>query len=286
MWYRPAWFYFAALFKLAAFGLPFVLLGAYRAVRQWSWPVTGVLLALLSPAVVFSLFRVKQASYIIAAFPAVALLFAIGVLHFWGSDGRRSLSTAAALAMLATALLFSAGALTTSETLALVVLYAAQVLVALALVSVGTGRLRHGALVATALVGLVLGDIMVVRQSLQFRTHYREISAYFRERLTPLQPTDLAFVAPEHPSMAFYTFRSGEYWETFYTKKDDATYLDELARSVRAFYIVDTSGRLYGSWITPSKMHALETRAQEVTPDIERAVGAPIGVRAFVPRTR
>ncbi len=284
MWYRPWWFYLAALFKLAAFGLPFVLLGAYRAVRHWSWPITGVLLALLSPAVVFSLFRVKQASYVIAAFPAVALLFAIGVLHFWGSDDRRSFSTAAALAMLIAALLFGAGALSASEALALVVLYAAQLLVVL--VSAGTGRVRHGALVAAALVGLVLGDIMVVRQSLQFRTHYREISAYFRERLSPLQPTDLAFVAPEHPSMAFYTFRSGEYWETFYTKKDDATHLDELTRAARAFYIVDSSGRLYGSRITASKMRALESLAEDVTPDIERVVGTHIGVRAFVPRTR
>jgi hypothetical protein len=284
MWYRPWWFYLVALFKLAAVGLPFVLLGLYRAGRDWSPSRGGVLLALLSPVVVFSLFTVKQASYIVAAFPAVALLFAIGMLHVAGTERRADLSAAAALSGILAALLFGVGALTAPETLALLTLYGIQMLV----VSVRAipWRLRHAGVVSAALAGLLLGDVIVVRQSLQFRTHYREISAYFKDRLASLQPADQAFVAPEHPSMEFYSFRSGEYWETFYFKKDDAAYLDELARGARAFYIVDPSGRLYGSRMSVSRMRALESLADDVTPDIERAVGARLAVRAFVPRTR
>lgn len=284
MWYRPWWFYLAALFKLTAFGLPFVLLGAYHALRNWASPLTWVTASLLTPIPVFSLLKVKQASYIIGVFPAAALLFAIGVLHLWGTRNRIGFAAAAVFSAFTTVLLARAGALAAAEALALVIFYAVSSIVLF--IPFLSPRDRQLVAVGAVLVGLLIGDATVIRHTAAFRTHYREISAYFEDRLTPLHPTDQAFVAPEYPSLEFYTFRSGEYWETFYFKKDDAVYLDELKRGARAFYIVDPSGRLYGGRISPARMRALESLAEDVTPEIERALGTRLPVRAFVPRAR
>jgi 4-amino-4-deoxy-L-arabinose transferase-like glycosyltransferase len=284
MWFRPWWFYLATLFKVAAVGLPFVLLGAARVARTRSLPIGGVLLCLLSPVLLFAVFRVKQASYIVAAFPAVALLFALGMLQVWNSDRRAGVQVATAVSMLLAASMFVVGGLGAAEAVALLVLYAMQALIVFTPRS--AVQLRRGGLVAVVFLALVAGDVLVVRQLLDFRTHYREIAAYFKDRLAASQPADRVFTAPEYPSLEFYAFRTGEYWETFYFKKDEATYLDELTRGLRAFYIVDPSGRLYGSRMSVAKLNALETLAVDVTSDIERVTGARLAVRAFVPRGR
>lgn len=302
MWYRPWWFYLAALFKFAAFGLPFVMLGAYRALRDASSSLAWIGVALLSPVLLFAPLKVKQASYIIAAFPAVALLFAMGALVLWEARwtpqgvagpasprprradelGRdQSFAVAVALSMVAACLALGVGAIGRSEAGALILFFAAQA--AVFYLPSFPVSLRRRAVVCAALAGLLVGDVLVIRQMLQFRTHYREISAYFKERLSPLPPTEPAFLAPEFPSMEFYTFRRGEYRETYYVHTTDAAFSQELAGRPRIFYVVDPSQKLYGSGMSTAKLAALRGRAIDVTDRIERSIGERLPLRVFVP---
>jgi 4-amino-4-deoxy-L-arabinose transferase-like glycosyltransferase len=282
MWYRPWWFYLAAVFKASFFGVPLLLLGVQAARKRLNVPLITVLLSLVLPVFAFSLLQVKQASYIYPAYPALALLLALGWLYLVRDASRIELLFASLFSIGATAFFFAKGVFGSRECaalLALNLLYFATVFA-----GARSNRLVRYSVAAAVFSALLFADALVVRQSIQPPAYYREIAEYFKPQLLSRKPKDVAFTAPAFPAMQFYTFRSGEYWETFYVKKSAVEETSDLRHGVRVFYVVDPSQTLYGGKISPDRLVALRKYGSDVTEEIEKKLGHAIPLRVYVPR--
>lgn len=282
MWYRPWWFYLAAVFKASFFGLPLLFLGMFALKKRINPSLVAVVLSLLSPVFIFSLFRVKVASYIYPAYPALALLIGLGWIYLVRDAQPRELALASLLSVGAGTFFYIKGVFGPREFAALGGLYFLYLIAALA--RSRFNRLAQCGIATACLSALFFADALVVKQSIQPPTYYPEIAAYFRPQLASQKPQDVAFTAPAHPAMQFYTFRSGEYWETFYVKKSAAEVTKDLRSGARTFYVVDPSQALYGSKISPEKLEALREYGVDVTEEIERKLGHAIPLRLYVPR--
>ena len=281
MWFKPWWFYFGALFKGVFFGLPLIFLGTVELIRRRRYLVLGCAAWLVGPAFVLSLFKVKEAAYVSQAYPALAILMACGVVPFLEATEITPIALSALVPIVLAAFFFFVSVVTRTQCAMMLVLYVLYLVAAPAKLILP--RWRRLTAVAAALATLLATDAVVVQRHLSRRTHYREIAAYFRPQVGPLQPGKAIFTSPEFAAVGFYLFRQGEYWETFYFHKDDAQFRDELMHGDRLFYIVDPSGTLYGGKIKPEWEALLAQNTRDVTGEIEKASKAKIGLRVLVP---
>jgi 4-amino-4-deoxy-L-arabinose transferase-like glycosyltransferase len=283
MWYRPWWFYIAAVFKGSFFGLPLVFLGAWSLVKLRSWPLALVFVGLFSPVVVFSFFRVKQATYVFPAIVAITFLMSEGFLYLRSNTDWERLAVAT-MVSLGLAFFFwrGVGALQRQEFLQVVLLFILYL--GIAGLWVRYRRAAESVLSLVVITTLLFAGIVVVRKNLDHRTYYREIASFFTERLKSRKPQDIVFVSPEFPAFEFYTFRCGQYWKTFYFNETYAEFFANLRGGNRVFYVVDPSGQLYGSKVDSDKLAALQDYAIDVTSQVEKDVGHSIPLRVFIPR--
>jgi 4-amino-4-deoxy-L-arabinose transferase-like glycosyltransferase len=280
MWYLPWWVYFGTVFRASFFALPLVLAGAYDLAKNGNRQINALVLSLLSPCLLFSFLRVKQPSYVYPAFPALALLIAYGIRCYLGRMDRQKLGVASLLSALVAILFLRLGLFGVGGLAGMLILYLA--FAASGLVPPHFQKAAKWFVVCVSVCGMLLAGVMVVRQSLRHRTYYREISSYFAAALRPYRPQDVAFTSPEFPSFQFYTFRSGQYWQTYLFHQSLAEFLAGLKRGSEAFYVVDPSGTLYGGKVSAEKLTALQKYAVDVTPEIERSIGHSLGLRVFV----
>jgi 4-amino-4-deoxy-L-arabinose transferase-like glycosyltransferase len=284
MWYLPWWVYFGTIFRASFFAMPLVLAGAYDLVKDGNSRINAVLLSLLSPCLLFSFLRVKQPSYVYPAFPAVALLIAYGVRCYFGGMTRRNLVVASLLSALASVLFYHYGLFGRSALTAILILY--LFFSVSGFVAARPGIAVKRLVLCASVCGMLLGAVMVWRQSLRHRTYYREISAYMAPALRPYRPQEVVFTAPEFPAFQFYTFRSGQYWQTYLFDQSLPDFLAGLKSGSQTFYVVDPSGALYGGKVSESKLAALRQYAVDVTPQIERSLRLKLGLKVFVPSQR
>ncbi len=282
LWYRPWWFYLAALFKASFWGLPFVLLGAWYIVKARDMALVLLVAALLSPVLLLSVFRVKQASYIYASVLAVSILLAVGLPAFLQKRTLTAVLVASGLAAAAAALCFASGVITSAELLLIGGLYGVYLICALVTPFYGRWA-RFTAM--TALAGVLLyAGIAVVQKTLLHRTYFREIAGYFAPAVASTKPTDVVFTSPEAPAMEFYTYRRGVYWRTFRYQQGNDEFIRELECPSKLFYVVDQHGWIYGGEISPEKLATLKTYAAEVTLAIEHSARLALPVSVFVPK--
>jgi 4-amino-4-deoxy-L-arabinose transferase-like glycosyltransferase len=281
MWYRPWWFYLAAAFKASFFGLPFRMLGLVRSLGDRRTETLLVIGALLSPLVFFSFFRVKQASYVYSAFPALALLVALGLVAVLRRPDLKALLPATALSAMVATAFFALGVLPSVQWLAVLGLYALYA--GGALLGQGHSPAVRRLIVAGFIIAMLAPGLSVVHRTLRHRTYYREIAAFVGPLRASTSPRDPVFTAPDSPAMEFYTLRHGAYWETFYYHESLATFERALKERRRLFYIVDPSGSLYGSKVSAEKLRALRAHTRDVTPALERALGRTLPVTVHTP---
>jgi hypothetical protein len=284
MWYLPWWVYWGTIFRASFFALPLALSGVYELAKGRKLPINAMVLSLLSPCLVFSFFRVKQPSYVYPAFPALALLIAYGVRCYFGSTPRRNLVVASLLSALAAILFFHLGLFGVRALAVVLILY--LFFAASELVPSHLGMALKRFVVCASVCGMLFAGIMVWQESLRHRTYYREISSYMAPALRPYRPQDVVFTAPEFPAFQFYTFRSGQYWQTYYFHQAMPNFLAGLKSGTQAFYVVDPSGALHGGKVSEDKLAALREYATDVTPEIERLIGHNLGLKVFVPSQR
>ena len=281
MWYRPWWFYPAAFFKASFFGFPLLVLGFHALVRRRRWLILGVVGALLCPIAVFSLFRVKQATYIFPAFPGLALAVAYGIEDLFRHPARKTLIFGVLLSAAVSVFFYAKGVFGLRDLGAMLLLYSLYLVAAIAR---GPHQRRARVLVAAAsALAMLFAGVVVIRRSLEHRTYYREIAAYFRPQLRGKEPQQVVFTSPEYPALEFYTFRTGEYWETYYFHQSNSDFINGLKRGASLFYVVDPTGVLYGGTPTEREWEALRRYATEVTTEIERSIGHSLPLRVFVP---
>ena len=223
-----------------------------------------------------------MASYIYPIFPAVALLLSLGYMYWGRRRCGNELIVACLLSFGAAAFFFVKRVFGPCEFAALSGLYLFYF--ALALVRNPFRRFAGYGIAAGIISVLVFADVRVVEQSFQPSGYFREIADYFRPQLLSKKPDEVVFTAPAYPAISFYTFHSGEYWETFYFRKSISAFIDDLQHGAQAFYIVDPSQALYGGKVSPEKVQVLRDYGVEVTAEIERALGHTIPLRVYVPQ--
>jgi hypothetical protein len=88
------------------------------------------------------------------------------------------------------------------------------------------------------------------RQIAGARTHttgYQEIAVAAVPLLNGLDPETPCFFAPEWPSISFYTFRTGSYWQSPYHELDREVVLESLESKKPFLYLFgDSNSQLYG----------------------------------------
>jgi hypothetical protein len=258
-----------------------VLAGTYDLVKGTKLRTEAVLLSLLSPCLLLSFFRVKQPSYAFPAFPALALLIAYGAGCYLRGLSGGILVVASLLSTLAAISLFHFGLFGRGALAGILILY--LFFGASGLLPFHLRPLAKRLMLCASICGMLLAGIVVVRQSLRHRTCYREIGSYFAPMLQGYKPQDVVFTAPEFPALQFYTFRSGEYWQTYLVHQSVADFVAGLESASRVFYVVDRSGSLYGGKVSEGKLAALREYAIDVTPEIERSLRHKLDLTVFVP---
>jgi len=281
MWFRPWWFYFAAFFKASFFGLPIFLLGIVEIWKRRLIVSGATAGALLVVVAVLSLFRVKEAAYMFPAFPGIILLVALGWKRFFREPSSKEILSVTVLSMMLAGAFYRVGVYPRRDWVLIELLY-------LLCLAAGMTSKRYGILTKRiAAIGMVtamiFADVVVVQKDLDHRTYYREIARYFKASLRDTRPQQVVFVSPEFPSLQFYTFRSGHYWQTYLFHESDSTFEADLLNHARVFYVVDPTGKLYGGKVSPREWAALQNDGREVTSDLERCVGEKIPLRVFVP---
>jgi len=281
MWYRPWWFYFAGVFKITFVAFPMILLGIPALTKRRNAILIAVVVALILPIFVLSLFRVKETIYVFPVFPGLALLLALGLDYFFRSANRTEISVSTILSTLVAAWFYEHDVFLQRELILIEALYLVYLVAGLA--SSHYSVLTRRAVAIALLLAMSFVGAMAVRRTLEHRTYYREIAVYFKNSLWSLPPGKVAFVSPEFGAVSFFTFRTGQYWQTYYSHEDDTVFEGDLIDRRQAFYVVDPSGELYGGQPSPGEWQALQEHAHEITPEVEAFIGHRIALRIFVP---
>jgi 4-amino-4-deoxy-L-arabinose transferase-like glycosyltransferase len=276
LWIRPWWLYGMALFRATFFAFPLLIGGGWRLLRRAKPEMIAVTAILLSPVILLSVFTVKETAYMSPIYPAVALLLALGCQDYVQELRSRLYVVAAVLSIgMAIAFVFLYHQ-------SLKVLLALGLLYSSYLVASFVFPLRRFALGLSG-AALLASCAFVSYTTPERHTFYRDIGYYFKTALEKQRPNQISYISPEFGAIGFYFFRSGEYWDTYYFHKDTAQFAKELQDRVQVFYVVDPSGKLYGSRVSPQKMALLIEQCRDVTREIEKATGRPIPVHVFVP---
>jgi hypothetical protein len=241
----------------------------------------AVLGALILPIFVLSLLHVKETIYVFPVFPGLALLVALGLDYFFRSANRAEIIAATMISTLVAVWFYRQYVFLRREMILIEGLYLVYLLAGFA------GSLyrpiARGAVAVAAILAMSFVAAIAVRKTLEHRTYYREIAAYFKDRLLSLPPSNVAFFSPEVGAVSFSTFRTGRYWQTYYFHEDDAVFERDLIDRRQVFYVVDPSGKLYGGQPSPGEWQALREHAYEISPEVEAFIGHPIALRIFVP---
>lgn len=284
LWFRPWWFYLAAVFKATFFAFPPMLLGLRSVFSKHSNLVLrAVVCILLLPVLLLSLFHVKEAVYMFSVFPGLMLLIGIGCKLFVEGPKPRELVIACVSSMIVAVPFLTLGVVSRSQFVGVEILY--LLFVAPALLRRGASTLIKAALV-TSVAAMLLADVLVVRQAMEHRTYYREIASYFASQLSAEPPARVVFTGPEFASFAFSMFHNGEYWKTYYYHKDYSEFRRELETGAEAFYVIDPSGHLYGGTPSPQQLLDLREYALEITPLVEKSIGHKLTIQIHVPKAR
>jgi hypothetical protein len=236
---------------------------------------------LILPIFLLSLFRVKETVYIFPVFPGLAIVVALGLDYFFRTATRTGIITFTIVSMLVAAWFYRQSVFAQRELILIEVFYLVYLLAGFA--GSHYSVLTRAIVVTALLLATFVVGIMAVRRTLEHRTYYREIAEYFKNRLRSLAPGNVAFVSPEFAALSFSTFRTGQYWQTYYFHEDDAVFERDLIDRRQVFYVVDPSGKLYGGQPSPGEWQALREHAHEISPEVEAFIGHPIALRIFVP---
>jgi hypothetical protein len=258
-----------------------LIYGAVDIVRRRNLLAEGLVISLLSCVVGLSLFRVKQATYIYAAYPALALLIGFGAVALLRRPSSRMLVASAITSLGVAILCYRTNLFSTRESLAISALY-----LLFGIAGILASRYRRiliPVMAAIIIPGMLLSDVVVVRNTMKHRTYYREIAAQFSNTLKGRNPQDVVFIAPEYAAMEFYTYRSGRYWNTFYVHTSADQLSSHLSGKDVSFYVLDRTGNLYGGGLSSTSQDALRQHTRDVTTALERQIGHKLPVSILVP---
>lgn len=276
-WIHPWSYYLQVIGKSIALWIPLVVLGlavlaaateAPAGRRAWR----GLVFFWILPLVPMSLAPVKSGNYVLPLLPAFALLAGLGFrfLRRFSTGfhpGRPILAAAAVLSVGALAVQAAGraegGSVSSMVPLVLQAAWAGAFLwLAARRRPSRVGRLAVALCVVLMAAAGLARDAQLVRARPHL-TAYREAAQVLRPGLARIDPRQPCFFAPEWPSMSFYTFRTGRYWESPYVPASP----DSVRRAIAGdepFFFLDVPSGLYGGRPDSASAAALRATGEEV----------------------
>ena len=281
MWFRPWWFYLSAFFKASFFGLPLVFLGIANLWKDKLRETAAVVASLLLLVPILSVFIVKEAAYMFPAYPGIMVLMALGLRYFFRGAASQEVALSTVFSMLLAGWLYSKAVFELRDLIMIEALYFVYLASGLTFERCRVSARRLAA--AGLVTAMLFTSAVAIRRDMVHRTFFRETALYFKSDLQMEPPQEVCFVSGEYPSLSFYTFRTGQYWQTYNFQEDFSTFERNLREHRRVFYIADRNGTLYGGSPSSAEWQALQEQTHDVTPDVERFIGHNISFRIFVP---
>ena len=140
--------------------------------------------------------------------------------------------------------------------------------------------------VAALLVAIaVAGGAWRVVQRLPLRYHapgYADVARALEPWLAGVPADSVSVLTPEAPAFEAYLFRRARYWDSAYDPWTAGRFARLRTGTVPAAFVTDEARRFYGGGPDPKVMGWLTAHTRELTGDIERQRGRPLGVRVFV----
>jgi 4-amino-4-deoxy-L-arabinose transferase-like glycosyltransferase len=293
-WIQPWSYYLVLLARSAALWLPPAVLGgvilARRAREERAARVPAALvLGWLLPLIPLSISRVKSGNYVFPLMPVLLLSAGAGVEALLRKElpPRRTLLVAAGLSLafllLGQVELRDGGLRVFSPVPALV-----QLAWVAGFVSLAAPRLlrsaRHGRAAVYVLLALTMGgglvrEVQIVRAR-DHATGYQKLASVLEPILREVDPRRPCFFAPEWPSLSFYTFRTGRYWESPYVPPSPDSVRAALRAATPFLFVLEAGGGdLYGGRPDPQTRKLIE---REGTPMSWAPDPAPAGLTVFL----
>lgn len=273
-WHRPWNFYLLTIGRSFGQWLVLVPLGITTVLRRRGESgAAAVLISWLVPLLFMSLVPVKSGNYILPLMPALYLVAGFGSSAMTGAVRGEAMSlrgaiflAAAGMALcLAVQLDFSGPVLRLHS----VNMLRIQIVITAAVISSALPKItrRTAAVYATVaiLIAMAAGlarDVQIVRSRAHV-TGYREAAAALAPGLADIDPRQPCFFSPEWPSISFYTFRTGRYWESPYIDADPEGAIASLGGGP-FFYIIQEGVDLYGGDPDRLVLEAIEEEAYPV----------------------
>jgi 4-amino-4-deoxy-L-arabinose transferase-like glycosyltransferase len=288
-WHRPWHFYLYMIGRSFGQWLALIPLGLLLVLRKRKVsPAAAVTLSWLAPLLVLSAIPVKSGNYIMPFMPPLYLVAGYAASSLLPGGGEPAIAwreawpaaAAGMLICLAAQIDFGGPGLRfhSIDMLRLqIVMTVAVLAAALPWRSRSVARSYAAlALLVAAAAGL-FRDVRIVR-SKEHATGYREAARVLAPGLRDIDPRDPCFFSPEWPSVSFYTFRTGRYWESPYQAASPGDVISSLEGGPY-FYLIPESPGLYGGAPGDRELAGIEERAVLVE---SGAPGDRIRLRVYV----
>lgn len=280
-WRQPAGYYATVLLHHFAALVPLVALGLRSALRRRGEPAPRALLGWCLGTALLSLFAIKSAGYAYLVLPAWTTLAALGLTAL--AAGERlpwpAVVVAAALGV-PTRATFPAGLP------AAFALWAGGWIALLAVAAIGARRpaLRPRLTLVLGAGVLAIGLFREAQRLPQAhnRVGIREAAAVAAGPLADVAPSRVAYLTPQAPAFAYYTFRSGSYWDQRRDPWSPARRAWVMADTALRVFVVDPTRSLARGWPDSLTLAWLVRSSREVTGEVERRAGHPVPIRVFV----
>lgn len=278
-WLHPWSYYLLLVARSAALVLPLFALGLVvllsRARRDRGARIAvALVIGWLLPLVPLSISRVKSGNYVFPLMPALLLTAGVGIDALRRALGgrerlpRQSLLAAAgaslALLLLGQLERGAAGLELFSPIPAVIQLAWVCGFMLLAFPPPDQRRSALPARLAVlGLLGLTLGAGLIrsaqIARAGDHKIGYEQLAVRLEPVLRDIDPRQPCFFAPEWPSLSFYTFRSGRYWESPYVPAAPDSVLAALHAEAPFFFVLDAGGgKLYGGPPDPTSRARIE----------------------------
>jgi len=279
-WVKHPAYYWALLIHAIALMFPLACAGAESALRRIREPVPRAILVWAACIGVLSSFAVKTGIYAYVIVPAWVALAALGA-HATSRGERPSLATIALGVILSSPWLIPNEA---GQRLQLLI-WGATWAIALVAWSLGSRRVRWGPAAAVGLVVIAaVGGFVREAQRLPVRynqTGLRVLAATVDSLVLGTPAAVASFVSPEAPALSFYLFKTGTYWHTPHMPWSPERREWISSNKDLRFFVVDTTGRLYGGAPDSLMMAWLVRETVEVTEPFRARLGRETPLRVF-----
>jgi 4-amino-4-deoxy-L-arabinose transferase-like glycosyltransferase len=284
-WRQPVGYYVTVLLHHFAALVPLIALGLQSALRRRGEPAARALLGWCLGTALLSLFAVKSAGYSYLVLPAWTALAAIGLQALGAGERLRwPAAVLAAVLSVPTRATFPTGLP------AAFALWAGGWIALLAVTAIGA---RRPALLPRLTLALGAGVLAIglLREAQRLpqphnRAGLREAAEVIAPALAGVPPARVAYLAPQAPALAYYTFRSGSYWDLRSDPWSPARRARVMADTALRAFVVDPTRSLQRGWPDSLTLAWLVRSSREVTGEVERRAGHPVPIRVFVREAR